>query len=65
MSLIAAYQYATSGGDPEKVGDASKRLLYAAIAVAVALIAQGVPYIVGSFLNGGSTGFSSVCSSNG
>jgi hypothetical protein len=63
MALVAAYKYVTSGGDPEKVSSASKTLLYVAIAVAVALIAKGVPYIVSSFLNGGGTANFSICSS--
>jgi len=53
MVLIAAYRYVTSGGDAEKVSSANKTILYAAIAVVVALMAAGVPLIVDSFLSGG------------
>lgn len=59
MALVAAYKYLTSAGDPEKVGNASKTLLYAAIGVVVALLAAGMPYIVNSFIGGGLT--NSVC----
>lgn len=54
--LVAAYKYLTAGGDPEKVKSAGSTLLYAAIAVVVALIAKGLPLIVSSFIGGGLTG---------
>ena len=38
----AAYNYLTSGGDPEKVGKAKDTLIYAAVAVAVGLLAKVV-----------------------
>ncbi len=61
MALVAAYLYATSNGDPEKVGKASKTLLYVVIAIVVALIAAGLPFIVSSFIGGGLN--DSVCAS--
>jgi len=51
--LVAAFKYLTAAGDPEKVKSASHTLLYAAIAVIVALIAKGLPLIVSSFIGGG------------
>src|SRR5690242_5782849 len=48
--LIAAFKYLTAQGDPEKVKSASKTLIYAAVAVAVGILAQAIPLIVGSFL---------------
>lgn len=57
--LIAAFRYLTAGGDPEKVKTASKTLIYAAVAVAVGILAQAIPIIVGNFLGAGS-GFN-VC----
>lgn len=53
MFLVGGYRYATSSGEPEKVQTANKILLYAAIAIAVALVAEGIPYLVGSFLGSG------------
>ena len=50
MFLWGGYRYATSGGEPEKVGNANKTLLYAAIAVVVAVSAKGLPLLVSSFL---------------
>jgi len=41
------------------VNRANKTLMYAAIAIAVGIIAQGIPYLVNSFLGGGS--FGSAC----
>lgn len=51
--LVAAFRYLTAAGEPEKVKKAGQTLLYAAIAVIVALIAKGLPLIVSSFIGGG------------
>lgn len=47
--LIAAFKYLTAAGDPEKVKSASHTLVYAAVAVAVGILAKGIPLIVGNF----------------
>jgi fumarate reductase subunit D len=44
--LFAAFYYLTAMGDPTKVGKAHNMLIYAAVAIAVALIAQGVEFVV-------------------
>lgn len=46
MALIAAYKYMTAGGDSTKVSEAHKTILYAAIGVAVTLVAGGFPNII-------------------
>jgi hypothetical protein len=51
--LIAAFKYLTAGGDPEKVKAASKTLIFAAVAVAVGILAQAIPIIVGNFIGAG------------
>ena len=51
--IVAAFRYLTAGGDPEKVKSAGNTLLYAAVAVGVALLARAVPLVVGSFLAAG------------
>jgi hypothetical protein len=48
--LVAAFKYLTAAGDPEKVKGAGGTLLYAAIAVGVALLARAIPLVVASFL---------------
>ena len=48
--IVAAFKYLTAAGDPEKVKSAGSTLLYAAIAIGVALLARAVPLVVGSFL---------------
>ena len=48
--IVAAFKYLTAAGDPEKVKGAGSTLLYAAIAVGVALLARAIPLIVASFL---------------
>ncbi len=53
--LFAAFKYLTAMGDPAKVGEAHKALLSAAIAIAVALLATGVEFIVRNILGQGAT----------
>lgn len=48
--LVAAYKYLTSGGDEAKVSSATKTITYAAIAIVVALLARGFPFIVSSVI---------------
>ena len=54
MILYAAFMYVTAEGDEKKVGDATKTITYAAVGVAVALIAKAFPNIVSSIVGGGS-----------
>lgn len=51
--LWAAFKYLTAAGDPEKVKSAGTILLYAAVAVVVAILAKGFPFIIGSIFGGG------------
>lgn len=48
--IVAAFKYLTAGGNPENVKAAGNTLIYAAVAVGVALLARAVPLIVASFL---------------
>lgn len=50
--LLAAFSYLGAGGDPEKVKAASNKLVYAAVAVAVALFARGFPLFVVNLVGG-------------
>ena len=52
--VIGAYRYLTSAGEAEKVKSAQNTLLYAAIAIAVALLAWGIPQIVADFFGASS-----------
>ena len=61
MVLVAGYYYVTSAGNPEKAGKANKTLLYAAIGIAVAIIAKGVPILVASFIAPSATGSVNAC----
>lgn len=51
--LIAAFNYLTAGGQPEKIKSAHTQLIYAAIAVAIALLAVGATAIIKDVLKGG------------
>jgi 4-amino-4-deoxy-L-arabinose transferase-like glycosyltransferase len=61
MVLWAAYLYVTSEGDNEKPSQARKMVLYAAIGIAIALLAKGVPAIIGDLFGVGSSGFKLAC----
>lgn len=52
LILFAAFTYLTSGGEAEKVTKAKNSLIYAAIAVAVALLALSFTTIVRSIVGG-------------
>lgn len=49
MFLVGGYTYVTAADDPQKVSTANKILLYAAIAVAVGILAGSVPGLIASF----------------
>lgn len=51
MVMWAAYTYLTAQDDTEKVSKAGKTLTYAAVAILVALIAKGFPYLVMSIFS--------------
>ena len=51
--IIAAFNYLTAQGDPEKVGKAKSMIIYAVIAIVVALLAFSIDIIVSTFLIGG------------
>ncbi|MBM3256932.1 MAG: hypothetical protein FJY98_01210 [Candidatus Liptonbacteria bacterium] len=57
--IVAAFRYLMAGGEPEKVGAANHTLIYAAVAVVVAIIARGIPIIIANFFNVGVVG--TVC----
>jgi heme/copper-type cytochrome/quinol oxidase subunit 2 len=48
MVLVAAFDYVTAGDDTEKTSRGRKRLTYAAVGIAIALIATGFPSIISS-----------------
>ncbi|MEK7193194.1 MAG: hypothetical protein AAB652_00175 [Patescibacteria group bacterium] len=64
LVLWAAFKYLTAGGDPEKVKSANHSLIYAAVAVVVALLSRGFPFIINSLFSGGGGGggLTSACS---
>ena len=46
--LVAAFQYLTAAGDAEKLGKAKNTLIYAIVAIAIGLLARGIPFIIQS-----------------
>lgn len=48
--IFAAFDYLTGGDNPEKIKTAHKKLIYAAIAIGVALLAVLVQVIIGNFI---------------
>ncbi len=53
MLFATAYKYLTAEGDPGKVEEAHKQLIYSLVALAVALLAFTARYIVASVLQAG------------
>ncbi len=51
--LLAAFTFLTSGGDPEKVNKAKGQLIYALVAVVVAVLAWGLVALVRAIVEGG------------
>lgn len=62
MVVIAGFNYVTAGDNAEKVSKANKMILYAAVGIAVALLAKGIPLIVADFLGASKTNVA-ACSS--
>ncbi|MBI2123768.1 MAG: hypothetical protein HYU04_00815 [Candidatus Wildermuthbacteria bacterium] len=50
MVLLAAVQFVQEGGNPEKMSEARKKLIWAAVGVAVALAAKGFVPVMQSIL---------------
>lgn len=51
--LLAAFTYLTAGGDEEKVKKAKSQIIYAVVAIVVALLAVGFQVIIRTFLETG------------
>jgi len=54
-SFYAGYLYLLSGGNEEKTGKAKKMFWYAVIAIAIGLMAYGLPQLVKNFLEIGNS----------
>jgi len=54
--LFAAFTYLMAGGEPEAVNKAKTQLIYAAVAIAVALLAVGFQAIITNFLTAPTSG---------
>jgi H+/Cl- antiporter ClcA len=50
-AFYAGYLFLLSGGNEEKIGKAKKMLWYVVIAIAIGLMAYGLPTLVYNFLN--------------
>jgi NADH:ubiquinone oxidoreductase subunit 4 (subunit M) len=50
MILVGAFYFVTAGGDEDKVETAKKYILYAAVGLAIALLAKAIVEIVQSFV---------------
>ena len=51
MIILAAWDYLSSGGSEEKVTAARQKVIYALVAIAIAVIAGGVVSLVRNFVN--------------
>lgn len=50
--ILAGYKYLTAASDPNKIKEANRQILYAAVAIAIGLVAQGVEFIVRQLITG-------------
>ncbi|HEY4509928.1 MAG TPA: hypothetical protein VJC15_03010 [Candidatus Paceibacterota bacterium] len=50
--IIAAFQFLTGGGDPNSVNGAKQKLLWAAVAVVIAVLARAIPTVVQKIITG-------------
>lgn len=48
--ILAAFDYLTGGDNPEKIKSATHKIIYAAIAIAVALVSVGANKIIQDFI---------------
>lgn len=48
--LSAAYTYLTAGGDPAKLASAKNKLIYAAVGIALALVARSAIAVIENFI---------------
>jgi len=48
--VLAGFQFITGGGDPSAVSQARNKLLWAAVGIAVAVLARGIPTAVRSII---------------
>ena len=51
MIILAAWDYLTSGGNEEKISGAKNKVIYAVVAIAIAVIAGGIVRLVENFVN--------------
>jgi hypothetical protein len=49
LILYAAYKYMTSAGEPEQIKSANRTLVFALVAVAVAVLTRSFIFVVGCF----------------
>ena len=50
--ILGAFQFVTGAGDPEKISQARQKLIYAAVGIAIALLAGGFDNILRNILVG-------------
>ena len=56
MIVYAAFLYLTAAGSPDRLTSAKKTLIYAIVAIVVALVAGGIPLLIESILTDSSNG---------
>jgi hypothetical protein len=54
MVLVGAFQMMTSAGEPDKISQARKTIMYAAIGLGIAIVAGGITTLLKSILTGSS-----------
>ena len=50
--ILAGWKYLSAGGEAEEIKEANHQLIYAVVAIAIAVLARSAPFIIQSFLGG-------------
>ena len=55
--VLAGWKYLSAGGEADTIKEANHQLIYAVVAIAIAILARSAPFIIQSFLGGSGTQF--------
>lgn len=50
MYILAAFQFFNAQGDPSKVKDATKSIIWGSVGVAVGILSFSIPFLIGALL---------------
>ena len=48
--IWAGFKYLTAGGESEEIKEANHKLIYAVVAIVIAILARSIPFIIANFV---------------